>query len=164
MIVAVSDDYGIGFQGRLPWNVPHDLKFFGSVTSFGGPRNTLIMGRKTFESIDYNKLSKSRNIIVISSTLKSAPNYQVYTTFDEALDSVKTGKVWVIGGKKVYEEAMYHDNLDLIVVSRIPGTYESDTYLYLEYEQQNWLKRNCDFIQDYSDQFKVEVWRNVWQK
>ena len=61
IIAAVSNDGVIGVNGKIPWDIPEDMKHFKNITS----QNTVIMGRKTFESIGY-PLPNRINIVVSS--------------------------------------------------------------------------------------------------
>lgn len=82
LIVAATEDLGIGFQGTLPWRIPKDMAFFKHVTThvprdFNGPsgRNAVIMGRVTWESIPprFRPLPDRFNIIVSRN-----PSYDMY--------------------------------------------------------------------------------------
>jgi dihydrofolate reductase len=68
IVVARSLNYGIGLNGKLPWNVPSDLKMFKKITCSGSAINSVIMGRKTYESI--GKVLPNRLNIVISKNSK----------------------------------------------------------------------------------------------
>lgn len=63
IVVGRSLNYGIGLMGKLPWNLPPDLKMFKKITCAGPHQNSIIMGRKTFESIG-KPLPNRLNIIV----------------------------------------------------------------------------------------------------
>lgn len=64
IIVAADINNGIGKNGKLPWNIPDDLRIFRTITT----NSTVIMGRKTWESLPVKPL-KNRHNIVISNTL-----------------------------------------------------------------------------------------------
>jgi dihydrofolate reductase len=68
LVVARSLNYGIGLGGKLPWNLPPDLKMFRKITCSGPHRNSIIMGRKTYESI--GKALPNRLNIIISKNSK----------------------------------------------------------------------------------------------
>lgn len=55
---------GIGKNNRLPWKLPSDLKMFKKITTSGLHGNSIIMGRKTFESINSKPLPNRLNIVV----------------------------------------------------------------------------------------------------
>jgi dihydrofolate reductase len=63
IVVARSINYGIGLGGKLPWHLPSDLKMFKKITCSGQHMNSIIMGRKTYDSIG-KALPNRLNIIV----------------------------------------------------------------------------------------------------
>jgi dihydrofolate reductase len=100
IIVARSRNGVIGKDGKLPWYLPEDLKFFKEKT-IGFP---VIMGRKTWESI--GKPLKGRENIVLTKN----PSYQVnnaikVSSLEEAL-ALFTGDIFIIGGASLYREAL----------------------------------------------------------
>lgn len=117
LIVGVSRNGVIGKDNTIPWTHPADLKRFRALTSGG----TIIMGRKTFESIG-RALPKRRNI-VISRTPVAVEGVETFMSLLEALETVKEEeKVWYIGGRGIYEEAMlFAAEIDVTIV---PETIE----------------------------------------
>jgi len=112
-IVAVAPDGLIGWDGAIPWRKKEDLKRFKS-TTMGG---TLIMGRKTWDSIGHRKLP-GRETIVVSGT----PQEDVTTcsTFIESLSEARKrdAPVWIAGGSLLYQAAMpFLDEIDLTIVT-----------------------------------------------
>lgn len=100
IIVARSRNGVIGKNGKLPWYLPEDLKFFKEKT-IGFP---VIMGRKTWESI--GKPLKGRENIVLTKN----PSYQVnnaikVSSLEEAL-TLFTGDIFIIGGATLYKQAL----------------------------------------------------------
>lgn len=118
LIVGVSRNGVIGKDNTIPWNHPADLKRFRSLTSGG----TIIMGRKTFESIG-RALPKRRNI-VISRTPVAVEGVETFHSLAEAVATTEGQTVWYIGGKGIYAEAMkYAAAIDLTIV---PETVEGE--------------------------------------
>lgn len=109
IIVAVSPEGVIGLDGKIPWRHPGDLKRFKRVTMGG----TLIMGRHTWESIGERPLPGRRNVVI---TRRALEGVEHFATLDAAL-ATATGAVWLIGGAKIYEEAMrWADAIDVTYV------------------------------------------------
>jgi dihydrofolate reductase len=100
VISAFSLNLAIGYQKALPWNIPSDLKRFKELTL----NQTVIMGRNTYESIG-KPLPKRQNIIV-SSQLENTPHLKVVRTLTEAISQTETETAFVIGGVKLYKEAL----------------------------------------------------------
>lgn len=109
IIVAVSPEGAIGLDGRIPWHYPGDLRRFKRVT-LGG---TLIMGRVTWESIGQKPLPGRRNIVV---TRRAIAGAESFSALDAALEAAE-GRVWFIGGARIYAEAMrFADRIDVTYV------------------------------------------------
>ena len=118
-VVAMASNRVIGKDGGLPWHLPEDLKFFKKLTSGG----TIVMGRKTYESIG-RPLPKRRNI-VLSRSLKIAPEgCELAAGID---DIPLRGDVFIIGGAQIYAALM--DRLDEIVLTYVFEAYDGDTLL-----------------------------------
>lgn len=99
MILAVSANGVIGVDGKLPWHLPADLKHFKEVTSGG----TVIMGRKTYESIG-KPLPNRLNIVMTRDKTFSAPGVEVVHSEEELFQKIKTKpKNFIIGGAEIYE-------------------------------------------------------------
>lgn len=102
IIVAVNSNWGIGFQNQLLYWLPNDLKRFKALTT----GHTIIMGRKTFESLPNGALPNRRNI-VLSRHTTSLEGTECYTSLQEALAHCNPDdEVFIIGGASVYEEAL----------------------------------------------------------
>lgn len=134
IIVAYDENRGIGFQGGLPWKpIKDDWAHFKKTTQGG----TIIMGRKTWESLPKKPLIGRTNIVV-SNTIKSLNNAFVCSSLQEAIE--KSGShVFIIGGAEIYQQAIENNLVDRIIASEIHGVYETDTFF--PKLQDNW-KRN----------------------
>ena len=102
IIVAVSENLAIGRAGDIPWHIGDDLRYFKRITS----GNTLIMGRRTWESIGCRPLKNRRNIVV-SRTLAAQEGMEVATSLEAALQmAAAAAEVFIMGGGQLYREAM----------------------------------------------------------
>ena len=99
-IAAADADYGIGKNGDLLFHIPEDMKFFRS-TTLG---HTVIMGRKTLESLPNGKPFKDRRNIVLSRDESFAPEgVEVVHSVEEAVRLAKgEDEVFVCGGGEIY--------------------------------------------------------------
>ena len=120
-VVAVSRNGVIGKDGKLPWHFSTDLKFFKNLTS----GHTVIMGRKTFDSIG-KPLPNRRNIVVSRSSQASIPGVEFATGIEEAVKLAQKGDTFIIGGASIYNETL--NLVDGIYLTRIDADYEGDTY------------------------------------
>ena len=132
IIVAIAENRAIGFENKLIYWLPNDLKRFKSLTT----GNTIIMGRKTFESLPKGALPNRRNI-VLSRTGKAEdfPGADLYPSLREALENC-TGEVFIIGGASVYAEALPIANrLCLTYIHDTPA--QADTF-FPEWKEDEW--------------------------
>jgi dihydrofolate reductase len=109
MIVAVGKNYEIGKGNDLIWHFREDMKFFKGTTM----GNTVIMGRKTFESLP-KALPNRRNVVISTNSDYVADGAEVVTSIDEALKIAKHTDAFIIGGGRIYAEFLpYADKLYL---------------------------------------------------
>ena len=109
----------IGKDNRLPWHFSSDLKFFKKLTT----GSTVIMGRRTFESIG-KPLPGRANFVLSRSAGKRIEGARVFGDLDEALKQVKTPDAFIIGGAGLFAESM--GKVDGIYLTRIDSDYEGD--------------------------------------
>lgn len=68
IVVARCVNNGIGVNNSIPWKLSNDLKMFKKITTSGNERNSIIMGRKTFESIGKKALPNRTSIVISQNT------------------------------------------------------------------------------------------------
>lgn len=137
MIACVSKDGGLGKDGGLLWHIPEDMKFFRETTT----GSTVIMGRKTFESIG-RALPGRRNIVLSS---RKGENADVeWCTREELEDTLKTvsGKKFVTGGASLYE--MFLPEAEKIYLTEVDDMKPADT-MFPEFDKSKWRR---EIIQD----------------
>ena len=101
IIVAVSENLAIGRAGDMPWHIGADLQYFKRTTQ----GHTVVMGRRTWESIGCRPLKNRRNIVV-SRTLSAPEGIEVAPSLQSALEKSAGEEVFVMGGGQLYREAM----------------------------------------------------------
>jgi dihydrofolate reductase len=112
LVAAFGTNGQVGLNNKLPWNLPQELKHFRETTQ----RATVIMGRKTFESIGHPL--PNRVNIVISKRMGYIPGAEVYPTLDDALLAVKKHpRVYIIGGPGLWQAALRE--ADFLVFSEV---------------------------------------------
>ena len=123
IIAAVAKNRAIGYQNKLIYWLPNDLKRFKALTT----GHTIIMGRNTFLSLPKGALPNRRNI-VLSRTQKDFPGCETFASLDEALSHCNTEEdIYIIGGASVYEQALpLADRLCLTEIDDTPA--EADTF------------------------------------
>ena len=126
IIVAFDLNHAIGYKNQLPWHMPADMKYFKN-TTLG---HTIIMGRKTFESIGSKPLPHRTNI-VLSRTPQhtSHPNCYFFTSLEKALEkaeNIPNQKAFIIGGSEIYKNAI--PLVDILHITLIHTHVKADTY------------------------------------
>jgi dihydrofolate reductase len=122
IIVAMAENRVIGNEGRIPWHIPEDTGWFKGKTL----GHTVIMGRKTFESIG-RPLPGRKNIIISRKPDYTADGAEVFHSLEQALESSKgtEDELFIIGGEKIYRQAI--GITDRIYLTLINRRYEGDT-------------------------------------
>lgn len=131
MIAAVSENGVIGINnesgGHLPWKnkYPEDLKRFKLLTM----ESTVIMGRKTFESIGSKPLPKRRNIVISSNYINNL-GIECFKSFEQAaLQFLEHENIWIIGGASLYSKGMsFCNEIDLTLIPE--NIYDSNAVYF----------------------------------
>lgn len=123
-IVAISGkDRVIGNNNQLPWpKYSEDLKFFKAMTT----GHTVLMGRKTFESIGRPLPNRINFVLSRSKDFEVPEGVRVFHSFEEAIKNAKTEKVFIIGGAEIYRQTI--NSVDGIYRTKVPGDYEGDAH------------------------------------
>ncbi len=109
MIAAIGKNRELGKNNDLIWHFKDDMKFFRETTT----GNTVVMGRKTFESLPH-ALPNRRNVVITSDKNYAADGAEVAGSVSEALELTKSDNVYIIGGGRIYSEFLkYADKLYL---------------------------------------------------
>ena len=118
LIAAVAKNGAIGYQNKLLYWLPNDLKRFKTLTS----GHTIVMGRKTFESLPKGALPNRRNLVLTRNAEFSAPGVEAFPSLLSALAACGDDEeIYVIGGASVYAEALpAADRLCLTFVDDTP--------------------------------------------
>ena len=125
-IVAISKNYAIGKNGKLPWHYPVDLKFFKETTT----GNAVVMGANTWREIGRPLPNRLNIVISRSGNIQTPPSVMKLSSKDEVVELSKylNRDVFIIGGAKTYEA--FADVIDKWIVTHIPGAVvEADTFM-----------------------------------
>lgn len=100
LIVAASENNAIGKNNEMPWHLPNDFKYFKKTTL----EHSVVMGRKTFESIG-KALPERRNIVITKDANYQAEDIDVVNSIGEVFSSCRDEhEIFVIGGANVYQQ------------------------------------------------------------
>ncbi|MEK3886105.1 dihydrofolate reductase [Bacillus sp. FSL K6-3431] len=119
-----EDENGlIGKENDLPWRLPADLKYFKETTM----GHTIVMGRKTFESIG-RPLPGRTNIILTRDSDYKQEGCLVFHSKNELLQwaDENSYEVFITGGSEIFK--LFIDEVDQLYVTKIHATFEGDTY------------------------------------
>ncbi len=135
IIAAVNRSWGLGFQNKLLYWLPNDLKRFKALTT----GHTIIMGRKTFESLPKGALPNRRNI-VLSRSQQDFLGAECFSSLQDALaHCTPDEEVFIIGGASIYREAL-----------------PLADKLYLTHIEDNSMKADVFFPEVTAEQWSVE--------
>jgi dihydrofolate reductase len=146
-IVAVNNDWGIGYNGDLLEHIPEDLKYFKALTT----DHVVVMGQNTWDSLPKKPLPNRTNIVV---------TYEPHASEDACFWSMESVKLFmeqqkdlnffVIGGGSIYKQLLPF--CDRVYVTKIYKSHEQvDTYFPNLDELDSWVSAACGPIQTYKD-------------
>lgn len=139
LVVAMDLNSGIGKNGRLPWHLPADLKHFKKLTTTTHDplkKNLVVMGRKTWESLpaQFRPLPDRINAVLTTNQNFNLPRDVLRCDSFPSFVKLVTGmrnqfeKIFVIGGAKVFEQAVNHPGCHKIYVTKVLKTFDCDTF------------------------------------
>ncbi len=135
IIAAVARNRAIGHNNKLLYWLPNDLKRFKALTT----GHTIIMGRRTFESLPKGALPNRRNV-VLSRGCREFPGCDKYSSLEEALKHCKAEEdVFIIGGASVYEQAMKY--ADRLILTEIDDTPQEADAFFPDYSEWTLVNR-----------------------
>ena len=131
IIAAAASNHALGKDNKLIWNLSKDLQHFKTLTN----GHTVIMGRKTFESMP-RALPNRTNIVITRQSNYQAENITVTSSLSEALTIAKDDpRPFIIGGGEIYKEAM--SIADEIELTRVHDDFDADTF-FPEINSHQW--------------------------
>tara|TARA_R110000851_G_scaffold317849_1_gene481494 strand:- start:828 stop:1307 length:480 start_codon:yes stop_codon:yes gene_type:complete len=126
-ITACTRQLGIGYQGEMPWHIKEELQLFRQITT----GNTVIMGRKTFQSIGHKELPNRRNII-LTRDMGYDIEYGVECAHSKS-SIIDSDDIFIIGGAEIY--SLFLDQITDFYISFIKSDYKTDTKLSFKPEK-----------------------------
>ena len=156
-LVALSNNFVIGVNNDLPWKLKKDLQHFSAYTQ----HKTIVMGRKTFESI--GRPLPNRKNIVISSTLNAQEGIDIVSSLDQGIEvadqwnklNKESEEVVLIGGGYVFEESK--NIVNKLVLTRVNCEIDGDVY-YPKIDLSSWEKVSTEsFKHDSENEYDFSV-------
>jgi dihydrofolate reductase len=128
IIVAYDPNYLIGNDGKLPWNISNDLKYFKKLTT----GNPIIMGRKTFVSIG-RPLPNRHNIIVTRDKNFMQDNCSIQYTLEDAVNEAKKygnanncEEIFIIGGSEIFNQSI--NIIQRAYITEVHKKFDGDSF------------------------------------
>lgn len=156
LIVAIAQNNAIGKDNDLLWHISEDLKYFKKTTN----SRTVLMGRKTWESLPFKPLKNRRNIVVSSQKDYLAKGAELFNNTEIALEALKSEKdeVFCIGGASLYKALL--PKADKLYITRVYKDFEADVF-FPDIDENIWeVKRLSPMLYDEKENvnFRFEVW------
>jgi len=138
MIAAAAENNALGKDNKIVWHLPNDFKRFKLLTS----GHHIIMGRKTFESLE-KPLPNRTHIIITRQQNYKADGCVVVESMETALDACPKGEdSFIIGGGEIYSLGMpYADKLE---ITRVHESFDADAY-FPEIDKNKWKIDTSEF-------------------
>ncbi len=123
IIVAIAENGAIGKDGDLLWHISEDLKHFKKITT----GHTVVMGRKTWESLPIKPLPNRRNIVLTNNKNYIAEGAEVFFSVEGILESCKKEEeIFCMGGGMLYKEMLPLCNT--LYLTQVSGNFDADTF------------------------------------
>ena len=147
-IVAVDNDWGIGFNGDLLEHIPADLKYFKQLTS----GHTVVMGTNTWNSLPKKPLANRSNVIISSAQRLIMCQNTLRLHMEDIIEYFKYTKdeVFIIGGGSIYKQLLPY--CEKVYVTKINKSHENiDTYFPNLDELDEWTLGESSEVYEYKD-------------
>lgn len=149
-IVAVDNNWGIGYNGDLLEHIPEDLKYFKALTT----GHVVVMGRKTWDSLPRKPLKDRLNIVISSQPRGVLGEMAFSIPMDEAKVRVALSgndEEWfIIGGGSIYQEFL--SICDRVYVTKIYKDHDNvDTYFPNLDKSEEWAPAACGQLLTHND-------------
>ena len=155
IIAAVGKNRELGKDNHLIWHLPNDLKFFKETTT----GKTIIMGRRTFESLP--KMLPNRKHIVLSSSSDFPEEVEVYNELKELLDAYKDTdeELFVIGGASIYR--LFIDIADKMYLTEVNAECSDADAYFPEFNQSDFDREVLKENEDEGIQYKHVLYKRI---
>ena len=134
IIVAVAENNAIGKDNKLLWHISNDLKRFRRITT----GHTVVMGKKTYESLPGGPLPDRRNIVVSDNKNDKFNGCIMAYSIDDALNKCDDGKEnFIIGGGTIYAQILKYATK--LYITRVHKSFDADTF-FPELNYDEWIE------------------------
>jgi dihydrofolate reductase len=126
IIAAMDSKKGIAKNGQIPWHISEDLQRVKKLTT----NHTIIMGRKTFESIGH-PLPNRENIIITHNLSYNSMGCEIATSLHDAIEMAESAgesEMFIFGGGQIFQEALDKNLVDELYLTIVDGDYNADIF------------------------------------
>ena len=152
LIAAFDKNQAIGVDGELPWHLSSDLQHFKKMTS----GNTIVMGRKTFDSIGM-ALPNRKNIVLTRNISWGFEGVITINNVDEIFNICKEGsEIFVIGGAEIYE--IFLSIATKMILSYVETEVEDADAFFPKFDSKGWkIIDESELIKEKNDDFSYRI-------
>ena len=156
-VIAFGENRGLGFDNKLPWNLPDDLKRFKEITS----GHTVIMGRKTYDSIG-RLLPNRKNIIITRDTSYKVEGATIVHSIEDAVkECAGEEETFVIGGGEILKLALPYVNR--MYLTHVEANVPADSF-FPEFNPSEWKITSEEFHskdEEHAYNFTFKVYERI---
>jgi dihydrofolate reductase len=173
IIVAIDKNNGIGINGKMPWRLSSDMRYFKKITtktSDPNKRNVVIMGRKTWESLPERYrplsdrinavLSRKKNIDLPSDVMSFNCLNTALSHFNSSKIINSINKVFIIGGGEIYKETLSNKLGNKLYTTKIFSNFSCDTF-FPNFEKDFSLIKTSGILKETDLDFAFEVYKKI---
>jgi len=134
IIVAVAENNAIGKDNDLIWYISDDLKRFKRLTT----GHTILMGRKTYESLPNGALPKRENVVITRNENLELKGCTILHSVEEAIERYANSpqEIFVIGGGSIYEKLLPYAKK--IYLTKVHASFEADVF-FPKIDESKWV-------------------------
>jgi dihydrofolate reductase len=132
IIAAIGEKNELGKNNKLLWHISDDLKRFKRLTS----GHTVIMGRKTFESINNKPLPNRRNIVLTNNMKFKEDHFEIANSLNDVLNKLDTdNEVFILGGSEIYK--LFLPVTNKLYLTIVHKSFDADVF-FPEFSTNDW--------------------------
>ena len=144
IIVALATNNAIGTNNNLLWHLPNDMKRFRDLTT----GHTVIMGRKTFESLPKGALPNRTNVVITRNAQASFKDCEIYNQLNSAIRHHRhEDEIFIIGGAAIYAQSI--DIADKLYITLVHNVFDDADVFFPAINEAEWtLTESQDYPSD----------------
>jgi dihydrofolate reductase len=139
IIAAIGENRELGANNDLLWRLPNDFKRFKELTI----RHTVVMGRKTYESLPNGALPNRKNVVITENPDLKLDNCIIFNDLEEALHHFRNeDEIFIIGGASIYRQAIKF--AEKLYITKVRQTFKNAETFFPEIIENEWIKVECE--------------------